>query len=85
MMLIAIPGWSAQYSMTEVTIWLRAREDWGPIARRRSLLRSMQERTWERDLAPTKQMEVTKASVDGSMGSSTPCSLACSSIEAMIG
>lgn len=84
-MLIAMPGWSVQYSMTEVMIWQRAREDWGPMARSRSLLRSMQERTCERDLAPTKQMEVTKTSVEGSMGSSTPNCLACSSMDAMTG
>lgn len=42
------------------------------MARRRDLVRSMQERTWERDLEPRKRMELTSASVDCGRGSVTP-------------
>lgn len=50
------------------------------MARRRSLQRSIQDRTWERDLEPVKQIEVTKASVLGTRGSLTPNDNACDSI-----
>lgn len=71
--------------MTDVMIWSLAAGDSEPIARSLSLLRSMQERTWERDLDPTKQIAVTNASVDGILGSETPRPWACSSIEVITG
>ena len=54
--------------MTEATIWRRAASLCVPMESRRSLQRSMQERTWERDLLPRKQMLVTYASVDATRG-----------------
>lgn len=71
-MLTPVPGFSIQYSMTEVMICLLAASDFGPIGKRRDFVRSMQDRTWENDLEPMKRIEVTSASVDGINGSSTP-------------
>lgn len=55
------------------------------MARRRSLFRSIQDKTWERDLDPTKQIDVTNASVDGILTSSTPWFWACSSMDVITG
>lgn len=76
MMRTATPGWSFQYWRTLATIWRRAGSEVWATSRRRSLPRSMQERTWARDLAPSLQIAVTNASVDGMRTSVTPCSVA---------
>src|SRR5271155_1840984 len=70
--------------MTEAMIWRRKAGKAAPRASRRSLQRSMQERTWDRDLEPTKQIDVTKTSVEARLGSGNPESRACCSTDSKI-
>lgn len=82
-MLTPTPGCSFQYCMTDSIICFCAADDELEIDTSRSLHRSMQDRTCDRDFDPMKQIHVTYASVlhrRGSSASVEACVWICSII-----